>query len=78
VNIGSGTAVEIRAVVSRIADALGLRHRVALGAIPPRQPEPPLLVASTKRLSGDVGWQPRFSLDDGLSRTIVWWREQER
>lgn len=74
VNIASGEAVELRAVISRIADELHGNELVDFGALPATQSEPPLLVADVTRLREEVGWQPRFSLDEGLRRTIDWWR----
>ena len=74
VNIGSGTAIAIRDLVSRIADELNARDRVSLGAVMPAAPEVPLVVASPKRLNEEVGWTPRVDHKEGISRTIAWWR----
>lgn len=30
---------------------------------------------SSTRARAELGWQPRFTLDDGLTRTIAWYRE---
>jgi nucleoside-diphosphate-sugar epimerase len=33
-------------------------------------------VADTTRLTQEVGWRAHFTQDEGLVRTINWWREQ--
>jgi nucleoside-diphosphate-sugar epimerase len=35
-----------------------------------------LLVPDVQRLRREVGWQPHFSLPDGIADTIAWWREK--
>jgi nucleoside-diphosphate-sugar epimerase len=35
-----------------------------------------MVVADTQRLSREVGWQPRFTLEQGLTGTIEWWRDR--
>lgn len=75
VNIASGQPVALKEIVSRIADQLGGHELIELGAIPIAKDEPPLLVADIARLKREVGWSPRYSLDDGLKGTIAWWRD---
>jgi nucleoside-diphosphate-sugar epimerase len=77
VNIASGEAVELRAVINRIAEKLHGHELVDFGALPAAQSEPPLLVADVTRLREEVGWQPRFTLEEGLRRTIDWWRGED-
>lgn len=71
VNIGSGTAVAVRALVEQAAalrDALPLMH---FGQRPMQPGEPPLLVAATRRLAQEVGYRPRFDLDTGLRDALA-------
>jgi nucleoside-diphosphate-sugar epimerase len=76
VNIGSGTPVAVREVVKRIAERLGRMDLVEMGAIPMPSDEPPLLVADTTRLNGEVQWQPGYTLEAGLDHTISWWKRR--
>jgi nucleoside-diphosphate-sugar epimerase len=73
VNIGSGQAIAIKDVVYKIADLIGRSDLVHLGAIPSAPKETPLLVADVTRLSNEVGWLPKFSLEIGLKQAIIWW-----
>jgi nucleoside-diphosphate-sugar epimerase len=78
VNISSGKPVALRDVVYCIADALGRRDLVRLGALPDRPNDPPMLVADVRRLSVECQWAPHYDLQAGLDRTIRWWQEQTK
>lgn len=78
VNIASGRPVSLRDMVYRIADQLSGRDLIQLGAISTPEAEPNLLVADVRRLSDEVGWFPKFTLDNGLEETIAWWRRELR
>jgi nucleoside-diphosphate-sugar epimerase len=47
---------------------------VRLGALETPADDPDLLAGDTNRLFNEVGWQPKYNLDQGLEETIVWWR----
>lgn len=74
VNIASGEPVVLKDVVYKIADTLGKRDLVQLGAIPAQDNEPRVLIADFHRLSDEVGWQAKYDLDTGLEHTIKWWK----
>ncbi len=78
VNIASGEPVTLRDIIFCIADILGQRDLVRLGALPARAGEPPLLVADTRRLREEVGWSPTYDLEHGIRQTIEWWQEYQR
>ena len=40
----------------------------------PDDSEVRLLLADSARLRAATGWQPRVSLEEGLKRTVAWWR----
>ena len=77
VNIGSGEAIMIRDLALLIGDKMKKTDLIHIGAIPQRGIEPPLVCADTNRLSQEVGWSPRFSLDAGIDDTIAWWRAKQ-
>lgn len=74
VNIGSEERVSIATLLERIADLVGRRDLLRLGALTPRANEPPLLVPDLERLRAEVGFESRLSLEEGLVETIDWWR----
>jgi nucleoside-diphosphate-sugar epimerase len=75
VNIGSGKAVPVHAVVRRLAALVGRPDLLRLDALPATN-EAALVVADVSRLREDVGWAPRFALDFGLAQTVEWWKAQ--
>lgn len=77
VNIASGAGVSVGGVVDRIVQLIGRSELVRRGALPDRPAEPPLLLADVARLREEVGFRPRWSLQDGLAATVRWWEENE-
>jgi len=77
VNIASGRPIALSEMIYAIAEKLGRNDLVHLGAIEASPDEPPLLVADTRKLNQQVGWQPQYALDQGLEHTIDWWRQQQ-
>jgi nucleoside-diphosphate-sugar epimerase len=71
VNIGSGEAVAVRALVEKVAAMRHSTHLMRFGARPMQTGEPPRLVADTNRLEQEVGFQPRFNLDTGLADALA-------
>jgi nucleoside-diphosphate-sugar epimerase len=72
VNIASGKPTAVGDLVLAIGDQMGRRDLIRLGA---RPPDPvPVLTAAVDRLTREVGWTPRFSLERALAETIHWWR----
>ena len=76
VNIASGRAAPIREVVLKIAELIGRPELVRLGARPAPAGDPARLEASIVRLTREVGWTPRHSLEDGLRKSIAWWKNE--
>lgn len=74
INIASGQAVALQELIFKIAEKLNRSDLVQLGAVPASQNDPPFLVADVNRLRSGVGWSPQYDLDQGLERTIGWWR----
>ena len=77
VNVAAGEPVTIRSVVEAVAEAAGRPELLRVGALPARDGDPPSLAASADRLRREVGWEPAWSLEDGLRATVEWWRGQE-
>lgn len=76
VNIASGQPVTLRDLIYKIAEKLNREDLILLGAIPAPANEPRMLVAAVDRLRNEIGWLPRFDLDEGLDVTIKWWQQQ--
>ena len=62
-------------IVEFISQRLGHPELVEFGAVPVSANEHPLLVADITCLTQEVGWRPKYTLEDGLLATIDWWRK---
>ena len=76
VNIGSDERITLADLLDRIGRQIGRPELLRLGGRPAAPREPTILVPEIHRLRDDVGWRPRFTLNQGLSDTIAWWRER--
>jgi nucleoside-diphosphate-sugar epimerase len=77
INLASGQAITLREIVERAADLLGRRALLQVGAIPAAPTDTPLVVADMTHARRELPqWQPRVGLDEGLTASIRWWREQ--
>jgi nucleoside-diphosphate-sugar epimerase len=74
INVASGRCCTIREMVTLLAEALGRPELVRWGAVSTRRGDPPRLVADVRRLRREVGFTPRVELEDGVGRTVDWWR----
>jgi UDP-glucose 4-epimerase len=72
-DIGSGTLVPVRAVVARVRRLIGGNVEPSFGALPDRKLER-VRVADPTAAAAAIGWRPRTSLDEGLARTVEFYR----
>ena len=72
INLGNPEETSVRALAERIITATGSSSRLEFAALPvdgPRRRCPDI-----KRAKALLGWQPSVSLDQGLARTICYFR----
>jgi len=77
-NIAAGEEVPIRDLVNKIAELTETRAQLEIGALPYRPTEIWRMYADSTRARKTLGWKPEVSLEDGLKRTIEWFREYYR
>lgn len=79
-NIGSGEGVRIRDLALTLARAVGhgAEERLRFGAQPYREGEVWEAVGDITAAAADLGYRPRVSLEEGLARTLAWYRERAR
>jgi nucleoside-diphosphate-sugar epimerase len=78
VNIASGEAVAVRALVEELARAAGHPELLDVGALAQRPGDPDEIVADAARLRDEVGFMARRSMSEGLAETVDWWRARAR
>lgn len=76
VNIASGRCLPVRNLLEIIGRLTGRSQLVKLGARPTAPDEPPQLAADVTRLTAEVGFVPRYTLDEGLADTLNWWNRE--
>jgi UDP-glucuronate decarboxylase len=76
VNVGSDERTSLADLIQSIAHRIGRPDLVRLGARSAPAAEPSILIPDVRRLRDELGWQPRFTLSEGLADTIAWWRGQ--
>ena len=74
INIGSGKEISIGNLAYKIMQIIGKNVPVVTEEIRkrPEKSEVKRLIADNSKARKLLGWQPRFSLEEGLKRTIVW------
>ncbi len=73
VNLGAGFEITIKALMEKIAELMGYTGRIVWDADKPNgQPRRRLDVELAKEL---FGWSAQVEFEDGLKRTIDWYRE---
>ena len=72
-NVGLGEAVSIKNLVGKIIEASGrdlsVEHDLSKPTIKTS------LFLDCSKATRELGWSPQISLDEGIKRTIVWYRE---
>lgn len=77
INIGSGFEISIGDLAKKIASLMGKNVKIVSDPkrIRPLKSEVERLIAGTARARELLGWKPKVSLDEGLRRTIEWFRK---
>lgn len=74
-NVGTCDPRSVRELVMRIHEKLGSKGNLLWGAIPHRKNEVWYNSGSPEKIRSVLGWEPRYSLDEGLESTIAWFQE---
>lgn len=75
IELGSGVLVPVRTVAEKLASIVCPEIKPLFGHIPER-PMEQVRVANTEDSYSVIGWKPKTSLENGLKRTVDWYREQ--
>ena len=77
INVGTGTEVSIGKLAEIILNMMGKRLPVvnAQERVRPKGSEVDRLCADNRKAKELLGWEPRYTLEEGLNRTIEWLTE---
>jgi nucleoside-diphosphate-sugar epimerase len=73
-NIGRGEEVSMRTLATTVLRLLGDPIQPEFGALPDRPNEIWRMFGDSRRAQTLLGWSPAHTLEDGLARTIEWYR----
>lgn len=73
-NLGSGDVHSVRSIVEGIRDLIDPSLSLGFGEVPYPCDQVMHLQTSIDRLRQATGWTPRVSIDEGLRRTVDWYR----
>ncbi len=76
-NLGAGEARPLRSTVEFIRDLIDPSLPLGWGEVPYRDDQVMHLQADISRLAA-VGWQPTTSLEQGLTKTVEWFRDNQQ
>lgn len=77
VNIGSGREITIKSLAEHIISAVGKKAVIVPDVLRkrPKNSEVERLLCDNTQIASLTGWKPAVSLENGLSRTIAWFRD---
>jgi UDP-glucose 4-epimerase len=73
IDLGSGTLITIQEIVNKITSMITPDMKPSFGSVADR-PMEKTRIANTDDTFSRTGWQPKVSLEQGLARTIEWYR----
>lgn len=76
VNICSGQPVQLQTIVEKIAQITNFQGKICWGAIPAAFGDE-VVVGNNDKLKS-LGWEQKYSLDEGLNETIDWWKKYNK
>jgi len=74
-NIGYGKQHSVGEVVSKIVELTGNYIRPKWGSVSPRANEPNIWQADIAKAKDVLRWEPKYSLEKGLTNTVKWFME---
>jgi dTDP-glucose 4,6-dehydratase len=75
-NVATGIDISVSEIADKVLDALGKERALKLH-VPERPGQVDRHIGSTDKAARLVGWRARTAFDDGLARTVTWYRENE-
>ncbi len=73
-NVGSGSAAPLRKTMELLRDRIDPHLEIGFGEIPYATNQVMHLEADIGRLRAATGWEPKVSLEEGLRRTVEWYK----
>jgi dTDP-glucose 4,6-dehydratase len=75
-NVATGVDISVQRIAELVLDALG-KPRSLQAHVPERLGQVDRHIGSTEKIARLTGWSARTPFEEGLARTIAWYRENE-
>jgi nucleoside-diphosphate-sugar epimerase len=75
INIGNGVEYRVKEIGEKIIRMMGSKNQLFVGSLPKRPGEARNFFCSNEKAKRLLGWNPKTSLDEGLTKTIEWYRK---
>src|SRR5467141_2434276 len=78
-NVYPGNPVTNAELAKKLSGLIGFKGKLVFGSYPPGYPQrpqsqdPAYLVLDNARIKKEIGWHPRYSLDEGLKQAVELW-----
>jgi len=78
-NLGSGKDITIRELIGRISQIIGVTPQIGVDQkrIRGNQSEVMRLLSDNSKAGKSLGWNPTYTLEEGLKRTIDWLKDKK-
>jgi nucleoside-diphosphate-sugar epimerase len=73
-NVGTGSQSTIGAIVQIVREILHITEEPRWGSMPVRDWDTNTWVANPRKIMGELNWQPRYTLKQGISEMIDWFK----
>jgi nucleoside-diphosphate-sugar epimerase len=75
INVGSGLQYTVEDILLKVSSLIGVSPRFTWENDKERQYEPELWVSNIEKCKNLLSWNPNFNIDEGLSKTIEWYKD---
>ncbi len=75
-NFCTGRGVSIKELVDQIASLVDFDGEIIWGTIPARPLDVKKLVGSYEKAKRVLGWKPKYTLEEGLKKTVDFWKNK--
>ena len=77
-NFCTGHGYTVKDTVEKIADLTEFNGEIVWGTAPQRPTESEVIIGNYQKANKLLGWEPKYTLENGLVETIEWWKNQLR
>ncbi len=81
-NVSPGNPITNAELAKKLSGLTGFKGEIGFGSYPlgypqrPQSQDPAYLVLDSTRIGREIGWHPRYSLDEGLKQAVKLWNRE--